>query len=343
MYCAFFTPSDKRRRAQDYLAGSAQKWRVLNPTDEGALPAPAQRYLDTALREHFLWADSLATYYSDRYRGIFILNYLLGSIAVLFALLSAPFAALPKCFHGFAWGELLVILCLAGLTIYGIAQDVHRRWLDYRLLAERLRHWAMQAPAGGTVFYFEPPYWERHQDNEVYAWVNWHIRALQRNAGLISAKLNSEYIQVYQKLLMNEATNQCQYHEDNAQYNGRIAAILHGTEACLLLGVFIACLVHIFSTSSGQAIQTWATIMAAVLPAFGAAAAGLLSQGEFERIAKRSQGMAKRLRELIKKMQPNTVLPAETLLEQAGDAIDVMTEELSGWRTIFREKILEMR
>lgn len=100
-----------------------------------------------------------------------------------------------------------------------------------------------------------------------------------------------------------------------------------------------ACAAHIFHLIHDA--DTALTISATFLPALGATVAGILSQGEFERIAHRSKGMAGRLDQIKDRLDKPT-LAAELLVEQANQAIVIMSQELSDWRIIFRAKPLEI-
>lgn len=352
VYQAFFTLFGKRSLklfGAGYWEGAEVQWRVI---EEAARHLPEDRLgesvrgaLQGPMRAQFLWADSLASYYADEYRGTFILAFGLTGLAVLCAVLSGPFKVFPD-LHFFARVELVLILVIGALIGRGVVRDLHRRWLDLRLLAERLRQYAFVLPLGRGVDHLEPPCYEAHCDR-AYLWINWLVRAVGRAQGMPAGSIGPGYRAGYARFLAADdigrpgvLTDQAGYHERNEERNHRIAALLEGLNVALLVCVVAACLVHIILSDS--LALAWATVAAAALPAFGAAGAGLLHQGEYERIASRSQGMAERLRVIAGYLRGAPELPAAELAQEIDEAVSVMSQELSDWRVLFRAKPLEM-
>lgn len=293
------------------------------------------------LREHFIHADSLASYYADKYRGTFISCFALGAVAVLCALLGGPFDGFSKAFRaaglGFAGAESILILLVVLLICRGKYRDYHRRWLDYRLLAERLRQAAFLMPIGVAPGWALPAY-ETHQDRS-HAWIDWLTRAVIRADGIHGGMIDAGHKQQYREFLCRIVADQAAYHLNNAKRNARIAHNLHRVNSGLLMLILGACAAHIVHFFHNA--DTALTVAAAFLPALGASVAGILSQGEFERIAHRSKGMAGHLDKIRARLEEPT-LTAELLVEQANQAIAIMSQELSDWRIIFRAKPLEI-
>jgi hypothetical protein len=345
VYRAFFALLGKRSLhwiGNRYWRDASSQWDAL--TNAASQLPNNTAELNRRVYAHYLWADSLASYYADQYRGTFILSFSLGCLAVLFALLSEPFTMFPKRFAVFTVAELVTILAIASLVLHGKKRDLHQRWLDFRLLAERLRHRAFLLPIGG-VSRLALPYYERHSDFS-YTWIHWLVRAVSRAEGIPTGSFkNTDYRQTYARYLTAMLKNQAGYHKTNAERHERIVSLLHGLNTVLLLLIVGACLTNVNQSYAkpDDALAVWSTISAAVLPAFGATVAGLLSQGEFERIAQRSAGMSERLAHIIDSLnKPDSSDAMETLEEAANEAIDIMSEELSDWQVIFHAKPLEM-
>ncbi|MCX7097038.1 MAG: hypothetical protein NTV43_03920 [Methylococcales bacterium] len=327
-----------------YDQDANEQWHELADAAKAKLPVS-----DTT-GQHFIHADSLASHYADRYRGTFVTTFTLGAVAVLLALLVAPF----KDFHGpeclfltetdwlaklvsllLTWGELGIILFIALLVLNGRVYNFHQRWVDFRLLAERLRHYAFLTPIGGVSHTAQSVFDE--DDDQAFSLVDWLARALSRAEGIPNVSFNADYRKAYQDFLKAVINDQAQYHKNNHTRNHRIAQTLHGLNVVLLFIIGLACVAHIYF----HHLAVYSTIIAAVLPAVGAAVAGVLSQGEFERVAKRSKGMHKHLERIIGQLDKNRDATVLELAEQAQRAIDTMSQELYDWRVIFRGKPLE--
>ena len=115
----------KRRSATNgarYRAGCAEAHNISAPID--------------LLEEAYSWADRLATHFAQTYRSGHIFNFVLGGFAVCLGL--AAFMAPHLKFEEAAF-ELLITFAIILNAQIGTRQQWHRRWLDYRQLAERLR------------------------------------------------------------------------------------------------------------------------------------------------------------------------------------------------------------
>jgi hypothetical protein len=102
--------------------------------------------IEDILLPRYAAVDALANYYGQKYRSAYVLAYLLSVCAVATALSHFVFL---EAAHGEAIASGQVLLTLAGLAFvaaiigivwWGLAMRWHDRWLDYRALAEMLRH-----------------------------------------------------------------------------------------------------------------------------------------------------------------------------------------------------------
>ena len=94
---------------------------------------------------HFGKADFLALKYQAYYKWGSILIYLLSAISVIAVSAQALFSSLP---HHVILIEILAISSIIFIIKYGNSIGWHRRWLDYRLLAERFRFAVFMALVG---------------------------------------------------------------------------------------------------------------------------------------------------------------------------------------------------
>jgi hypothetical protein len=332
-------------KGNTYINNAEQQWLTLADAAKPPLT------LNKATQQYFIRADSLACYYADQYRGTFVLSFILGGVAVLLALLGAPYQGAGHVGPVYAVLELLTIILIAGLILRGKKQDFHQRWVDFRLLAERFRQLSVLAPIGSQFTYELLPY--DCQGDQTHVLVDWLIRAHNRAEGIPSVSFDIKYKTQYRNFLLALLKNQAAYHHHNAERNEHIAHNLHRLNYVFLFLIILFCSMHIVCGlfAHGHSLPDWLcglemeiryTIATAVLPAFGAAVAGILSQGEFERIAQRSEGMAIHLDAIANNLKQNEQASVLELSEQAHNAIDIMSQELSDWRVIFRAKPLEM-
>lgn len=317
------------------------QWDRVISKSEQSLSVGVSEELDKRVRDHFLWADSLATYYANTYRAIFGLSFL----AVLLAVLGLSFHEFSE---NLAIAEFTMILIVILLNVIDWYNNVHQCWLDFRLLAERLRQLVILMPLGGDseldMPYYEVASEKKAADNKKlsipsYAWVDWLMRAITCADGIPNHKLDDTFLKDYRKYLTTLVTDQADYHRKASERHHRINNALLGI-------ILFACVIHVthfFNLPRVYEIfNVFPSITAAVLPALGAAIAGLLTQGEFKRIAQRSKGMSDLLTQISDNLAEQQNPSSEELIGIANDAIARMSEELSDWRVLFHIKVLEI-
>jgi hypothetical protein len=309
--------------------------------------------LKSILLERFIWADALAEYYSHKYRSSYLLVYLLSAIAVFIALGSAvargPQALLSEL--GFAGFELVAIIVIIGIVLIGRSSHWHKRWIEYRALAESLRH--------GRFLAFVSEFGRIHETNTRRggrrrpSWILWYIRATMREIGLPTATLDHTYQwRLLRATLEHEIEGpdgQAAYHEENHKIMGRIDQSLH-VVGLLCFGVTF-CLLALFIAGSTTwlrriamdvkpSLSFWTT----GLPALGAAVAGIRVQGDFEGSKERSAGMVDALRALeddYRKAMARDLSLTETssLLISTAHA---MSEDVAAWQELYGRKWLSL-
>jgi hypothetical protein len=295
----------------------------------------------------YRWADELANVYGNYHRSAYLVNFGLGALAVLLALLSLP-GMIPFS-SWFAVGELALITAIIGVTWLGQRRQWHDRWLNHRLLAEQFRQADLLVPLGRTGAWFR---------GLVYAlaprpgepWTTWLFRARVREAGLTlrvpRVELSRPFLDAYGVRLRSVIAAQRSYHHENHWRMHKLDHRLHRAGYVLFGLTLIACVVHIVAPSvlhHGhllEVVEFWAVVAAAVLPALGAALAAIASQGEFRRISRRSAAMRRHLAEL----EAQTVAAREGSSDQyaqvAEQATQLMTAELLDWHVMLLERPL---
>ncbi len=340
LYRAFTEPLGRRARRRTTTP-------ERNPDPNGPLPASP---LDAERNR----ADDLANRYGGRYRDSFVEVYFLGVFAVMCALFGyiSSWAS---------WLELITILWILSLIVRERRHHWHQRWLQYRLFAQQLGHGEMLWPIGRSLPSFHTPAY--HEDADAaHDWVNWLFRARLREVGIPTVRIDAAYLRAYREdWLAPRVIGQVEYHEGNARFSGRVEHRIHRFTKILFALTLVVCAAHLALDyrrlyhenlsvwtmydslrDSARAGNAWLVVLAALLPAMGAAFAGIAGQAEFGRMNRRSAGMAARLSQLRKRLETTgQIADSDQLGEMAAQAADMMASELIDWQVIFRAKSLE--
>jgi hypothetical protein len=321
--------------------------------------SPLDRLVDD-LRPFYAWPDKLAGLHADRYRSTYISAFLLAAVAVALALLPATLGLQDQ-----VWGqvacngsELAIIMLILSWVLFGRNQHWHERWLEYRLAAELVRHLRLVAPLGGArPFPNIPAHWATY-GQPASTWMAWYVRAVERALGLPAAKVNQGHLETCLRELAHLVEGQLKFHEVSAKRCHRIESFLHKTGISFLILTLVCCCLHFFASAqiwlTGGNLKwflDWLTFWCGFAPAMGAALAGINNQGEFRRIARRSEAMQpelaallQQIRRLVEDIQqaagssPKQFSPRAATL--AGDAARLMIYEVLDWRVVLLDRPL---
>jgi hypothetical protein len=313
-------------------------------------------WVDNNYLEHYAWANGLSMYYGNLYRSTFLVNYLLGAVAVFLALVSIAQGITGK---GQAWwiiAELIVILIIIILTQSGRKRRWHQRFIDYRTLAERLRLARCLSLLGGGSPQIAYAGHLASYGNPASTWMHWHYRAIERAAGLPNVKIGSQYLASCQEFWRESLVeDQRAYHKSNSGKFRKFDRRLHYAGDGLFVLTLIACSIHFghlwlednpkFDWIPHH-LSGWMTLLCAFLPALGAAFAAIRSQCEALRLAQRSQAMEEELKELqfdlAKVATAENKLNSVQLRACADQVSELMTRELLDWRVVFQDRPLAL-
>jgi hypothetical protein len=309
--------------------------------------------IERCFRRPFNWADGLSEIYADRYRSSFIVTYLSGASAVLAAFLGSYPGELPPWLvllsNSRNWFKVEFVLISSILLLVALNKwgHWHERWIDYRLLAEGLRQMRALAPFAHVTPAFDVPA-HLSDEHQGPAWFNWYFRALVREAGLVQAKIDTSYLGVCRTFLDQEIAEQVKYHcKTNNKYNA-LHHQLHGLSILLFLLTLIACVLHLSPIPMveeilGKQAEGIVTLLTIVLPAFGAAIQGILHQGEFGRIARRSRSIKHRLESMVKQIEdPEQTRSFRDLGRATESFSEIQLLEQADWRSVFISKAVSL-
>lgn len=319
---------------------------------------PIAALVDT-LRPYYAWPDKLAVLYSDRYRSAYVAAFFLAAVAVGMALLPVGARLTPHhpgetlCIAL----ELVCIVVILALIWFGRRGRWHQRWLAYRLAAELVRHLRLIAPLGGKrPFPQIPAQWATYGLPGA-SWMAWYVRAIERALGLPAVEVTRDYLSASLVHLRASVDGQADWHETNCERAGRIDHNLHVSSITLLVVTLLACAMHLlpgiwhFIHYPGW-LPPALTFLCGFCPALGAAMAGIINQGEFRRLEKRSKAMKEQLEIISKSMKE---LQAEMdaapsgkgkqfsprVASLASDAAGLLVNEVLDWRVVFLDQPLK--
>ena len=269
----------------------------------------------------FARASVLSERWHNRFRW---LSWLISVLAVLAAAVLAiglSYGAEEKAWH---WAEFasLTLALLALVVLRG--RGFHRRWLSYRVLAERLRSAYYLAPTGADFrrqAQIEAVYIGDHSET-------WVMRAFEeiwdRRPPLpTQPRSESEVDELKQWLAEDWLGGQITYHEKAVRRHGRADRIL----TIIVTGLFVATVPFPFLHALGY-VEHAAAFFSITLPAAGASLGALLTINQHRALQERSARMRSDL-----KVARRTLLDAsdQGLAQASKEAAHVIAQETGAW------------
>jgi hypothetical protein len=243
------------------------------PIQESASPAPAppsalEDWLNRRLRLHYAWADKLADWYADHYRSAYLAIYILSALAVLAAVT----------LHHSVWGAVLEFILVGTIVVlffWGSRKHWHERWMEYRLLAELIRHLRILIPLGGgrplpraaalTIY-----------ESLAQTWMYWDMRAVARATGIPPAKITStyllDYVRYMAKIVGTHKSGQLYFHELTKKRSESITLLLESIAHDLFILSFCFVVVHLLAHLVGSVFASKAVVEDCILALFAAPA-----------------------------------------------------------------------
>ncbi len=314
-------------REANCTAQTAEEWRGYR---EAWLDRHSDRWSLDLLERAYSWSDQLAGHFAQTYRSGHVFNFVLGGVAVCLGL--SAFMA-PDVSWELAVIEFAITMGIILNTQIGLRNEWHRRWLDYRQLAERLRPMrslkllAFAAP--------DPP--GTRINPVARRWIDWYSSGIWRAMGCPTGPIQRERALALARAVSDfEIEPQVAYHEKSSR---QIDALDHRLERVANL-LFKATLVVSAAIVAGgliapnwvAAYSNWFTLVSAGFPALGTAVFGIRFQGDFGGNAVRSQATANELKNIQLELERGVdLLRAADLAEQAART---MLEHLDEWRLV---------
>jgi hypothetical protein len=347
------------------LADTQQQWQSyfdIVPKDRAQRPS-----IETILLPAYSAADHLGVFYSLVYRGTYVFSFSFAAIAVMLALFGVLFHE-PDDKIYVVIVEFVIICSILITWRVGIQHQWHRRWLEYRRLAECLRHMRILAPLGT-----EGPINRPGVDVDGQDWVSWYAWSLRRLIPLPDSVVDHGYVDKIRKAVCTvEIAGQTDYHITNAgrlarletrmHITGQVLFALTGLLCFIFFGLYLANYFHLanFFPDSGISHDDTAecilrrcqdpgryffldlfTFLTALLPTLGAALGAIGAQGDFRTRSEQSERTATRL-EAINQALTDEPLDFARLADRVQKTSDIMMADLEEWQTVFRTRPLSL-
>jgi hypothetical protein len=317
---------------------------ILGPCSGAALNASGfGARLRDILVPRFARADATATHIAQLFRSGYVTNFSFAALAVVLSLLGL---ALPDALKPVLITlEFMVIATILIVTRAGRRAQWHRRWLDNRHLAERLRCLSVAAQLGEL---------ELRSGAELRpGWVDWYARATARTLGLPSVRVDSAYLGCVRDGLTSLIDGQIAYLNHDAHRMHRLEHRLHNLGTVLFSMTALICVTLLLFKLADKMVPlaaldvianpflTATTIGSAALPAIGAAIYGIRMQGDFAGIAERSAALAHNLT-VLRQVIDADALSFDTLKRRVARATDLLTQDLASWLQTYHARPLTL-
>jgi hypothetical protein len=293
----------------------------------------------TSLQSWYDWADSLASDFAQSYRSGHVFNFVLAALAVLLALATL---ILPDAKKLLAVLEFAAVSAILVNTQVGIRQQWHRRWLDYRQLAERLRPMRSLKLLGLAA----PDHPGTDANPTAGRWVDWYASAVWRAMGCPSGLIDSSRLKALTATIAeHELAPQIAYHRSAASQAERLDHRLELVGLSLFSLALIGCVVLLIGFAVApdwvKHNSAWFTILSAGLPAIGTAVFGIRVQGDYVGSSIRSEQTAQVLEHIAERLDRDSsnLSRVGDLVEQAARA---MHADLDEWRLLNQQHDLSL-
>jgi hypothetical protein len=298
-------------------------------------------------------ADQLAIRYATLYRASISLKWL--------AVFPSAFAALVLLYVRAPWAAplSLVALLVSGVTFLIGFNDRHngwhRRFLDYRFMAEHLRYAPLMAMFGSTSTLPRLPPYQASANSD---WVNWYLRFCLRKLGLVPARRGGAFIARMRQKVAEEIAGQAAFYAARTADAQLVArrlqfATMIAYFAAWGLGMLGAALKFAGVPDVGAALSGVGSghdmltrllalffLLAASSSVFGMlwpALSGFRAQREYFRLSQRYDAMIRQLTQLEARLARDGGAPGQ-VERVAREAVEAMLAEVSDWRVLIKAR-----
>lgn len=308
---------------------------ALEPQKQGAF-SPLPRLLHA-----FAAADSTANHYAGKFRPTVIGIFICAAVAIAAAALSTVIEKVPHLV--FVLVELTAIIGMMWLTWNGRKQQYHRRWIDARDIAERLRLSLVFWPLGIWP-------WPLSAADQ---WIGWYVRAHLREQALCDNRNRPDWLLKAKDVLLRHLDGQIRYHRKTFEKMHRTAGLMEtATQLGLvwtIFGLLSGLIVELkeklhfgtlHSASEIDCLWSWLPVVTIILSAASFAVYGIKVTRDYEGVGERSQKLKAELEDHKARLETkDNIVPIHA---SATNLSDAMLDELRHWRITAESRVLDM-
>ena len=328
----------ERAPRPDILKPLEDTFRELDSLNRGSLPPEPE--LRRRLEGELLGLDAgsdwvagpfaRAAVLADRYESLFTsATWLMWFLATAAAACLGASAAFSHRSKPLAWAEVGCLLALLGVFLAARRLGFHRRWLSYRLLAERLRTAYFIAPTGidfRRTGGLEAVFVEGRS-------ADWLLRAFEEvwdsrpNAtGPPRTPSLGEIDGLKHRLADDWVGKQIDYHEGAQRRHRRSGRALTSVIVVLILGAVLSATVH--AAMESERAHEISVFLSITLPVTAAALGVILTVRQHRALAERYRRMHA---DLVSVRESLLNVDVETIGKTASEAARVIAEENGDW------------
>lgn len=299
--------------------------------------------------------------YAARFRSAFLINFVLGLVAVAIALVPLSGLLDEHTTHALATvltlAEMVCILSILLLHVAGREEPHHvkfpwlahllpftanqswrKRWVEQRLYAEQLRYGELFIGFPGEVIAPEHDATHLLDMGLDSAFRRWYM---DEGHLCTPQPLTAQYLKQYRAYMCYQIDDQRAYHANTAERCHRIHHRLHTWATRAFMLTIVGCVLHL----------VWhaplLSVLAAFLPAFAATCHGILSAGEYAKLSDVSRQMEaglSKLRGQIDAIAADAApgVAANTLNRVLHELYELTISEARGWHLAMRDKDIQV-
>lgn len=305
---------------------------LINKMNLLKLDSNQKKLIEENILQQFLKASTLAGYYQNK-------HYYTINIVYIFSAASISVVAIQLLFLQFLTQiyvlEAFMMLTIITLFLLNKKNDWHRKWIDYRYLAERLRAAIIFSMTGLECKNLDHlPHQQSTDDWTLNAYESVYTKQLK----ISNPKLNFDKIKNF--ILKHYIISQKNYYQNKSTKSGKKDEKLNIIIYTAFAGALIAAIIHTLNIQTlnytlKPLITNITTLIVIIFPAIAASCAGIRIQHEYLRTSKRYHHMESYLQTIEYKINNLKQQEEEKLIEILGTANKMMLREHQDWRTIF--------
>lgn len=306
----------------------------------------------------YLRADRLANFYSNLHRSTYLSIYLLGTIALVLAIMSFTI----NNHHLLTLTvsiKLLLLVSIFCLYWRDHKNDYHGRWLEYRFLSESLRPTYYLIELGATYSFLNSHDTKIYQRREILGhhrigrgWLYIYLEILTRYAGFNNCKITPEHSKnIGEFAKATWIDGQINYHNNNANIMkgmserlGNWGINLFYMTVAVVLVKLAKLVLYYFNIKYGLLtdISGLFAVLAAIFPILATTGFMIRNHAEFEISAQRSLTIKSCLATERESLKDEELHQSSILLANHLENIALMTtEKVAEWLEIYEVKKTE--